>query len=280
MDALQKLKPPRYEYDANSSPFPYAFADIRDTICHPRLAVALIKTGFLQRYTSAISGFIWISITTLMIVVGMSVLYGQVFGAERLSYMPYVSSGIIIWGLIASLLNDGAGVFQAAAGVFGQTPIPKSVFALRTVGISAIVFVIKLSVLVGVILYVGLAPSVQDILLAFLGLVLLLWTGLWFTLLWGTVGAKIRSAPIITNAFVTAAFFLTPVFWQSNRLGDLGWVVTFNPLHHFINTIRGPLLGLDGVALSFAWSAGTALTMTVLGLLVFGFFARRLAYWT
>jgi len=279
MDKQLTPSVPVYECDASESPFPYAFKDLAASLRHPELVYALIRTGFLQKYTSVLSGVFWITLTTLLIVTGLALLYGEVFGAERVSYMPYVAGGIIIWGLIASLLNDGAGVFIAASGVYGQIPIPKSVFVMRTVGIAAIAFVIKLSVFAGVVFYVGLQPSLQSVGFAFLGLLLALWTGFWFTLIWGTLGARFRDIPVMTNAFVTIAFFATPVFWQPERLGNYRWIVDFNPLHHFINTMRGPLLGLDGVAVSFYWSLGTAAATTVLGLIVYGLFARRLTYW-
>ncbi|HNS86278.1 MAG TPA: ABC transporter permease [Parvularculaceae bacterium] len=276
----RKTAEPFYEFNASKSRFAYAWSDLKQAFSRPKLILTLIRNGFLSRYQGTLLGGLWITITTSMTVAGLALLYGQIFSSPLQEYFPFVAIGIVVWGLISSLINDGASVFLAASVVFNQSPISKSIFALRSIGIAAVAFLFKLIVVAVVLVAVGIRPSATDILLSAAGLAIVFWTGFWFALGAGTIGARFRDVGQLTSAIVTFAFFFTPVFWQPSRLGSYQFVVEYNPLFHFLNVIRGPLIGADGIALSFAWAVGTSIAVTIGGMLIFGFFGRRLCYWT
>jgi ABC-type polysaccharide/polyol phosphate export permease len=270
---------PIFEFDASQSGFPYAIRDLQYGISKPRLMVTLIRNAFMARYPSVYQAIFWICLTTFMIAVGMGLIYGQIFSEDRSQYMPYVASGIIIWAVIASLLNDGSSAFVNAASVFEQSSIPKSLFAIQTIGVITVTFSIKFVALIIVLAVVNMLPSWSSILVAMAGTALLLWTGFWFTLALGTMGLRFRDIPLLTNAIVTISFFVTPVFWHVERLGEYQEYIVFNPLYHFLHIVRGPLLGHEGVGESFIWAAGYSLFVAFLGMLVYGQFARRISYW-
>ncbi len=279
------IAPPRaksttYYFDASSSRFDYAVDDLKSAFSNLKLIGSLVRTGFLARYHGTLLGGFWITVTTAMTVSGLALLYGQIFGASMTEYFPYVAVGIVVWGLISTMINDGASVFLVSSGFFTQSPIAKSLFVVRAIGVAAIGMCFKLIVVAVVIYAVGLRPSLTDLGVALLGLALIYWTGFWFALGLGTLGARFRDVGQLTAAFLTFAFFVTPVFWQASRLGEYQFIVQYNPLAHFLNTVRGPLLGLPGVAESFLWATCSSLAITVAGALMFGIFARRLCYWS
>ncbi|WP_411819441.1 ABC transporter permease [Hyphococcus formosus] len=273
-------KTPIYYFDASSSRFDYAFEDLKRAFARPKLIWSLIRTGFFTRYHGTVLGGLWVTATTGITISGLAVLYGQIFGANLTEYFPYVAVGIVVWGLISTIINDGASVFLAAAGTFNQSPIPKSLFVVRAIGIAALGFCYKLIVIAAVVLAVGLRPSLGDVALASFGLLLVFWTGFWFALGLGTIGTRFRDIGQLTSAGLTFAFFVTPVFWQASRLGEYQFIVNYNPLAHFLNVVRGPLLGLDGVMTSVIWASGFSALATIFGVVTFGYFARRLCYWS
>ena len=254
--------------------------DLTDGVQRVGLAATLIRAGFIQRHKGILPAVFWTLLLTSVTVGGMSILWGRIFAADLQFYLPYLAAGVIVWGLISSLLNSAAGVYIAARGVYTQMPIAKSLFAIRAVGIEFLSFAIKLVVLGGSMVIVSNLPALSGVGLSFLGVLLILITGFSMCLTIGLLGARFRDVPNLTNVALTFAFFVTPVFWNTDRLGDLSWVVLYNPLYHYLNVVRGPLLGLDGVATSFAVAGGLTLASLLLGVLAYGLFARRLSYWT
>lgn len=269
-----------YEFDARQSRFRYAWNDIRRALSRPQLLLTLIRATFFNRYQNTVFGAFWLTATTMAMVSGLALLYGQILGADLKVYFPYVASGVIVWGLLSSLINEGAAAFILGASTFNETPIAKSVFALRAVGLAYLNFLFRAGVLVIVLALTRTVPSVLDIALSLAGLSIIAWTGFWFILSVGVIALRFRDILQLTNAVMTISFLLTPVFWQPVRLGQYEWAVALNPFYHYINVVRGPLLDQSGVGLSFLVTLGTGVLFTLAGVFVFGQFARRLSYWS
>jgi lipopolysaccharide transport system permease protein len=75
------------------------------------------------------------------------------------------------------------------------------------------------------------------------------------------------------------AFFITPVIWIPDQLGERAYLALFNPFTYFLELIREPLLGRIPDAHTWA----LALAVTVVGCaataLVFSRFRSRVPYW-
>lgn len=279
-EATESEPLPVYTFDASKDGFKYALDDLKTALSRPRLLLNLVHTSFFSRYQGTFLGGFWITATTFMMVSGLALLYSRILGDNLSDYFPYVAIGIIVWGLISTLINEGASVFLAASVAFNQAPIPKTIFALRLVGTALLSMLYKLIIVVGVLVYFKVFPSWPALLMAIGGMFLILWTGFWFTLFIGTIGTKFRDIGQLTSASLTFAFFVTPVFWRSDRLGDLSFLITYNPLYHYINTVRGSLLGYSDVVESFLWAGGTSIVIAVLGMITFCLFAKRIVYWS
>src|SRR5437667_12263712 len=67
--------------------------------------------------------------------------------------------------------------------------------------------------------------------------------GAWVGLLVGMVSARFRDVPQIIGNFLQVAFFITPILFKPEMLGQYHFLVDLNPLTHFIAILRAPLLG-------------------------------------
>ena len=111
------------------------------------------------------------------------------------------------------------------------------------------------------------------------GLALILLNGFWFTVLVGMMCTRFRDIGPIVASLTQIVFFLTPIIWMPDSLGESLWMVYLNPAYAFLEIARGPLLG-DTIPLA-VWAM--ALGVTVVGYLVtFLFFSRfraRIPFW-
>ena len=101
----------------------------------------------------------------------------------------------------------------------------------------------------------------------------------WISILLGLIGARFRDVPPIVASFLQVAFFVTPIIWPIETLGQWQAIGTLNPLFAAIDVVRAPLLGRATAA--YSWTV--LLIVTVVGsVLTFAMFARfraRIAYW-
>jgi lipopolysaccharide transport system permease protein len=74
--------------------------------------------------------------------------------------------------------------------------------------------------------------------------------------------------------------FVTPIFWAPEQLGArFSQYVDFNPLYHYVDIIRSPLLGRAPAMLSWEMVVAGTLVGWALTLFVYSRFRRRLPYW-
>lgn len=268
-----------YFFDASSTQFSYAVNDIRQASSRLSLVTSLVRGEFVNRYNGTTLGVLWVTITTLMTVSGLAVLYSQLFGHSLESHFPYVCVGIIVWGMLSTLITDSADVFPASSGIITQIPIPLSIFAFRNVGRAIVNLLLRLFVLVGVLMFVDITPALPQLFLALIGVVAILWIGFWTTLFIGTISTRFRDFQQLVSAAMTFAFFMTPVFWSTNRLGEMGFVVDYNPLYHLLHVVRGNIIGIEVTTANWIWVGSLCCVSFLLGFSTFGMFARRLRYW-
>jgi len=239
---------------------------------------ALALQDIRLRYRGSALGPLWLTISTLVMVVAMGFIYARLFQTDTRSYMPYLTVGLIVWQLISTLITDGCQTFTASEAVIQQVPIPFSIHAYRVVCRNFIIFAHSL-----VLVPIGLAalriPVGWRAIEAVAGGAVIAINGVWIAILLGMFSARFRDIPPIVASFVQVAFFVTPVFWPIEALGEYRGIAEYNPLFAAIDVIRAPLLGQATAATSWP----VLLAATVVGCAVsFALFARfrsRIAYW-
>ena len=208
----------------------------------------------------------------------MGLLYAKLFKQDIHVYLPYLATGMVVWTLISSIVNESATVFIQAEGIIKQIPMPFGIHVLRMIWRNAIIFFHNMAVVVGIMIFFGVNPGMK---LAFLpvSLFLILINAYWVGILLGILGTRFRDIVQVVVSIVQILFFLTPVMWTASSVGRKFWIINYNPLYHVFNITRNVLLG-DQVPL-VSW--GVVLLMAVLGWAVtFRVLVRyrsRIAYW-
>ena len=239
---------------------------------------ALALQDIRLRYRGSVLGPFWLTISTLTMVVAMGVIYGRLFHVGVAAYLPYLSVGLIIWQTLSSTITEGCDTFLHEQSVIQQVPVPFSIHAYRNVCRNLIVLAHNL-VIVPLLLVVFTIPVGWRVLEIIPALVLLAVNGCWISILLGTVSTRFRDLTPIVTSFLQVLFFVTPIIWPLELLGNWQGIAALNPLFAAIDVVRAPLLGAAPAETSW----GVLLVTTVLGcgvsFAVFARFRDRIAYW-
>jgi ABC-type polysaccharide/polyol phosphate export permease len=232
-----------------------------------------------RRYRRSVIGQLWLTISMGVTIVAMGMLWGMIFHSGLRNTLPFIGVGMMVWGLLAGLIQETATAFVSAEGYLRQICVPKTAIVNQVILRNLIVFAHN-AILVPVI-YVFFPPEGSfGFLLIPIGLALYIANGLWLGLLLGTLCARFRDLSPIIASVMQVLFFLTPIVWNPDQVGPSAWyVVHLNPLASFVSILREPLLGVVPPAESY-WMASC---VTLIGFLVaIPFFARfraRIVYW-
>jgi ABC-2 type transport system permease protein/lipopolysaccharide transport system permease protein len=231
-----------------------------------------------QRYRRSKLGPFWITLSMAIMVLALGLLYGQIFGQDLHDYLPFLAAGFVIWGMIASLVNDGCQSFIQAEGMIRQLNAPLSIYAYRGLWSTLIAFAHNIWVFLAVALWFGVDLN-WNLLWVPVALLVLFLNGLWMALFLGLVSARFRDVPLIIGSVVQVLFFITPVIWKPEMLPGRALWLDLNPFYHLVEIMRAPLLGQPPALGNWL----TVILITVVGWAVALFFYSayrwRVAYW-
>ena len=241
-----------------------ALADLRDGLSQWRLALALARLDLRNRYRGSVLGPLWMSLSSLIMLIGLGLLYGALFKLKLSDYLPHLAVSLIVWQWMAGFINESCATLTSAEGVIRQMRLPYTLHALRVAFRNSFVAAHSLPLIPIIFLIFGQVPG-PEALLAIPGFVL--------------ICTRFRDIPSIVANAVQLAFFVTPIIWKPELLGNAMVWMAFNPFYALLETVRGPLLEGGGPAL--VWLA--AIFYTTLHVVLAGFlFARfrsRIAFW-
>jgi len=208
---------------AQSRTFYRAWRDLADGYRRRELWAHLGWQDIKQRYRRSVLGPFWITIATGTTAVAMGGLYSKLFKLELSEHLPYVTLGLIIWNLINAAILEGADVFVANEGLIKQLPTPLSVHVYRLVWRQMILFAHNFVIMLNCV---------------------------WVALCFGILATRYRDISPLLFSVVQLLFFMTPIIWNEATLQQQGagkWakIVELNPLLHYLDIVRAPLLGAD-----------------------------------
>ena len=246
-----------------------------------RIGLTLGWQDVRQSYRRSALGQLWITIGMAVTITTIGLVFGLIFGTPMQIFLPYLASGIIMWGLVSGLLNDGAQAFIAAESIIKQIPLPKLAHIVRVVWRNLLTTAHNIVIFPIVLLAVG-AQTSWAVLLFPLGLGILVLSVSGLALILAVISARFRDVPPIVNSVVTVAFYVTPVIWMADNLGDnqlAHLLLGLNPFYHLLQVARLPLLGQIPTVENWSLSLLSAGAFWAAGLAIYRKFENKIAYW-
>jgi lipopolysaccharide transport system permease protein len=244
-----------------------------------RLWLLLGMNDIRQRYQRSRVGQFWITLSMLVTIVALGVVYSYLFRMSLREYLPTLTLGIVVWALVSSMVTEACTIFTGAESYLRQVPMPKSIFVHRMLVRNLVTFAHNVTIVPLLYLAFGIVPG-WPVLLAPIGLAIATINGFWIGLLVGMLCARFRDLPQMVASLMQIAFFVTPVMWKQDQLPrKLSWLVEVNPLANLLRLIRDPLLGQ--VPTTFAYLMGIALILAGFSVTIpfFVRFRARIVYW-
>jgi ABC-type polysaccharide/polyol phosphate export permease len=255
-------------------------SDILQGLKRWRLWYTLGWKDIRARYRRTVFGPFWTSLSVAVMIGALGVVYAHLWHIDVANFLPFLSASLISWTLLSTIVSESCSSVIGADSVVRSMKIPYSIFIYRIVWRNLVVFGHSL-VIHAAILLIFLVPPTIDTLLLPLGLAIVAINGIWIGFFLGTLCARFRDVVQLVASIMQILFFVTPIFWQPDRLDGLLHLVLAdaNLVYHLLEIVRRPMLGEAPSALSYAVTSGSAVIGLTLTGLVVGRFYRRIAYW-
>ena len=197
------------------------------------------------RYKQTIFGVAWAIIQPFFTMVVFSLFFGMLakMPSDDIPYPIFTYAALVPWTFFANGLSQSSTSLVASANLIKKVYFPRLLIPISSVISGAVDFGLAFIVLLGMMLYFGIVPTMNVIwlpILLLLALVTSLGIGLWLT----AMNVQFRDVRYVVPFLVQAWMFATPVAYPSSLL-DEPWRTLYgiNPMVGVIEGFRWALLG-------------------------------------
>lgn len=230
------------------------------------------------RYRRSFLGPWWLTASTAVTIAVLGLLWSQIFQLDIATYLPFFAIGLVAWTWISTQINDACTGFTQFEHIIKQTRLPYPAYLLRLAVRHGLILAHNAVVVVIVLLLCGTGFR-WTAWLALVGLALVAVIAVLLSILVAIVCARYRDLPPVVGSLLQIAFFMTPILWEPSALRSKAWLADMNPLFHWIEVIRQPLLGQVPAGLHYLWAGGSVVMLGALALWLLGRERDRIAYW-
>src|SRR5712692_5557584 len=197
------------------------------------------------RYKQTVLGATWAIIQPFLTMVAFSVFFGTLakMPSDGIPYPLFTYAALLPWGFFANALSAASNSLVGSSNLITKVYFPRLVIPLATVLSGVVDFGLALAVLVGMMGYYHIAPSMHVFFLplfVLLALVISLGVGLWLS----SLNVKYRDVRYIVPFITQFWLFATPIAYPSSLLQQ-PWrtIYGLNPMVGVVEGFRWSLLG-------------------------------------
>ena len=255
------------------------FRDIREGLRKTEIWQAFAWDEIKNRYRRSNLGLAWIVLSYLLWVSAIAIFFGDFTSLGTDVFVYYVAIGFAAFSFLIGNVTDGCTVFKQSATWIKSTNLPFSIYVFKSITRSLFPFTLQMCTALSVMAVMGWRPSFA-IMLVIPGILIFLINAFWIQLLLGIFAARFPDVDHLVSAVTRILFFISPVLWVYDERTDfVKTIANFNPLTHFIEILRAPILGESPAVLAYTivgfWTVfGWAIAVTTAGRM-----RHRLPYW-
>ena len=199
------------------------------------------------RYKQTVLGAAWAIIQPFFTMVVFSLFFGKLakVPSDGIPYPIFAYAALVPWTFFASGLNQSANSLVGDANLIKKVYFPRLAIPISIVIAGVVDFVLAFIVLLGMMVFYGIFPTLNIIWLPFLLLltfVTSLGTGLWLAALNVQFRDVRYTVPFLTQFWL----FASPIAYPSSLLSE-PWRTLYgiNPMVGVVEGFRWALLGTD-----------------------------------
>lgn len=200
------------------------------------------------RYKQTIVGVLWAIIQPFLTMVVFSLFLGNLANipSDDVPYPIFSYAALVPWTFFANGLTQSANSLVTSANLVKKIYFPRLVIPISTVFSGVVDFSLAFLVLLGMMVFYGIFPTIYVIWLPVF-LVLALATSLGVGLWLAAMNVQFRDIHYAVPFLAQFWFFITPIAYPSSLIENDFWraVYGINPMVGVIEGFRWALLGTD-----------------------------------
>ena len=233
------------------------------------------------RYKQTILGAAWAIIQPFTSMVIFSIIFGRIakMPSDGIPYPIFSYAALVPWMFFADSVGKASNSLVGSAGIMTRIYFPRLAMPISATLGNFVDFGLAFLVLLGMMVYFGVAPTANVVWLPLL-LLLALATALGVSFVLAAMNVQFRDVKYAVPFLIQSWMFATPVVYPASLIKDPFWqaIYALNPMVGVIEGFRWALLGTDTApGLSIIVSSIVAACLLIGGALYFKRMERTFA---
>ena len=225
----------------------WAWPKFRELWEYRELVFFFVWRDIKVRYRQTVMGALWAIIQPFFTMVIFSLFFGRLakIPSDGLPYPVFSYAALVPWTFFATALNQASNSLVINANMVKKIYFPRLSLPIATILASVVDFVLAFIVLLGMMFFYGLVPTINVLWLPFF-LLLALITSLGVSLWLSAMNVQFRDVQYTIPFLTQAWLFVTPIAYPSSLLPE-PWRTLYglNPMAGVVEGFRWALLGTD-----------------------------------
>ena len=253
--------------------------DLRNGFSHGPLWRSFAWDEIQNRYRRSVIGIAWISLSYLFFVVVIVIFFRGMNQADPQAYLFHVAIGFASFSFVIGNITDGCEVFRTAKTWIKSTSLPYSIYIYKSISRSLFTFVLHFLTALMVMVIYGWRPT-WEMVWIIPAIAIFLINAVSIQLFFGLVATRYNDLTHLVSTVTRILFFTTPIIWTLEERGGLvRKLAMYNPLTHFIEIFRAPIVGTEMLPQSWPIVLGITLIGWIGAIIAGSMMTRRLPFW-
>ncbi|HKI53043.1 MAG TPA: ABC transporter permease [Anaerolineales bacterium] len=226
-----------------------AALNLRDLWLYRELVYFMVWRDVKVRYKQTMLGAAWAIIQPVMTMIVFTILFGRIAKLPTDNNIPYPIfsyTALLPWGLFVAALNQASRSLTANQNMVTKIYFPRLVLPLASILSGLVDFVIAFVILIGLMFYYDVTPSINALWALPLFLLLAIIAALGVALWLAAINVQYRDVNYALPFMTQFWLFITPVAYSSNLISDKWQLIySLNPMAGVVNGFRWALLGTN-----------------------------------
>jgi ABC-type polysaccharide/polyol phosphate export permease len=216
---------------------------VEEQMQYRELLFQMTRRDLLLRYKQTVMGFGWAIFMPLINTIVFSVIFTRVAPVDvGMPYPLFAFCGLLAWNFSASSFRFALTSLTSNTNLVTKVYFPREIFPATSVFVSLVDFAVGSTVLIGLMVYYGVRPSVSVLVLPLVVLVHLMFT-MSVCLVLAMANLFYRDVKYLFDVVLTVWMFGTAVLYPIANMGPrMAAVLQWNPLTPIIDGYRAVLI--------------------------------------
>lgn len=234
----------------------------------------LAHRDILVRYKQTVLGFFWALFKPLLSMIAFTIVFGKIANlpSGAIPYPVLVLSGLLPWYFFSNTLNEMSNAVVANQSMVSKIFFPRLMLPLSTITVGLIDLIIAFALLLGLMVYYGMAFSFTLLaipIFVFLAILACSGIGLFFAAL----NVKYRDVRIVIPFILQFGMYISPVGFSADLVpGKWRLLYSLNPM---VGVIDGFRWAISGGETAIYWPGLAASIAVTIFFMIIGLFYFR-----